>query len=174
MMDILALLQCINPTLSKTNLRRVSRIVFALLAMTGRVSMLGISRWAGKGGSYRTVQRLFNEEIAWAQVFWQFFRQHLYQDDAEYILPGSLIPREPPRLHTTINLPMDMLGFEEFFKPLLSKLTAYTGTFHSPKWTGQVIDQWIVYPDIPSFNFFHISLHLFRIAGEQGRPQTML
>jgi hypothetical protein len=35
MMDILALLQCINPTPSKTNLRRISRIVFALLVMTG-------------------------------------------------------------------------------------------------------------------------------------------
>ena len=27
--------------------------------MTGRVTMLGISWWAGKGGSYRTIQRLY-------------------------------------------------------------------------------------------------------------------
>ena len=27
--------------------------------MSGRVTMLGISRWAGKGGSYRTIQRFF-------------------------------------------------------------------------------------------------------------------
>jgi hypothetical protein len=41
MMDISALLQCTNPTLSKTNLGRVSRIVIALLAIAGRMSMLG-------------------------------------------------------------------------------------------------------------------------------------
>ena len=37
-----------------------------MLVMTGRVTMLGISRWAGKGGSYRTVQRFFSTVIPWA------------------------------------------------------------------------------------------------------------
>jgi len=32
-------------------------IIEATLSMTGRVTMLGISRWTEKGGSYRTVQR---------------------------------------------------------------------------------------------------------------------
>jgi len=59
-MNILALLQCTYPTLSKTDLRRLSRIIVAMIAMTGRVTMLSISRWAGKGGSYRTVQRFFS------------------------------------------------------------------------------------------------------------------
>src|SRR5436190_18492335 len=59
-MDILALLQCLAPLLSATTLRHLSRIIFALLAMTGRVTMLGLSRWAGTGGSYRTVQRFFS------------------------------------------------------------------------------------------------------------------
>jgi hypothetical protein len=44
--------------------------------MTGRITMLGISRWAGKGGSYRTVQRLFSTVLPWAMLFWVFFRQH--------------------------------------------------------------------------------------------------
>jgi len=38
-------------------MRRLSRIAQAMLSMSGRVTMLGLSRWAGKGGSYRTVQR---------------------------------------------------------------------------------------------------------------------
>ncbi len=42
-MDILALLQWLNPTHSNTNLRRGSRIVFAL---TGRVIMFGVSNSA--------------------------------------------------------------------------------------------------------------------------------
>jgi hypothetical protein len=41
--------------------------------MTGRVTMLGISRWAGQGGSYRTIQRFFTTKIAWCHVHWVCF-----------------------------------------------------------------------------------------------------
>ena len=58
-MDILALLQCLHPTLSLTTIRQLNRILFALLALSGRVTMLNLSRWADTGGSYRTVQRWF-------------------------------------------------------------------------------------------------------------------
>ncbi|WP_071593299.1 transposase, partial [Kamptonema formosum] len=57
MLDILPLLQCLQPEIGATSVRQLSRITFAMLAMTGRVTMLGLSRWAGPGGSYRTVQR---------------------------------------------------------------------------------------------------------------------
>ena len=57
--------------------------------MTGRVTMLGISRWTSKGGSYRTVQRLFNTVIPWSLVFWSFFYQHLFQVDDTYLLVGD-------------------------------------------------------------------------------------
>ena len=77
MLDIVALLQCFQPFLAAATLRQFSKIVFALLAMSGRVTMLGISRWAGQGGSYRTVQRFFYTVLPWATLFWVFFRQHL-------------------------------------------------------------------------------------------------
>jgi hypothetical protein len=60
-----------------------------MLVMTGRVTMLGISRWTGDGGSYRTVQRFFATAIPWAQVLWRFFRQHLFQTDDVYLLAGD-------------------------------------------------------------------------------------
>lgn len=41
-------------------------MVFATLVLSGRVTMLGISRWAGQGGSQRTVQRLFPWVLPWA------------------------------------------------------------------------------------------------------------
>jgi putative transposase len=50
-----------------------------MLAMTGRVTMLGISRWTDQGGSYRTIQRFFNTVIAWSQVQWFFIRYHLLE-----------------------------------------------------------------------------------------------
>lgn len=34
--------------------------------------MLGLSRWAGDGGRYRTIQRFYDTAIPWAQVFWFF------------------------------------------------------------------------------------------------------
>lgn len=50
-MDIVALLQCLQPAVTKTTLRQCSRIALAMLVITGRVTMLGLSRWAGTGGS---------------------------------------------------------------------------------------------------------------------------
>lgn len=44
MIHILVLLQCLTPILAVTTLRQFSRIILALLAMTGRVTMLGVSR----------------------------------------------------------------------------------------------------------------------------------
>lgn len=90
MTDILALLQPIEDQLSKTSLRQMSRIIIAMLAMTGRVTMLGLSRWAGEGGSYRTIQRFYSTAFPWAQVFWQFFRQYLFRKEAVYILARTL------------------------------------------------------------------------------------
>jgi putative transposase len=51
MTDILALLQCLAPSVTTTTLRQMNRIITAILAMTGRVTMLNISRWTDKGGS---------------------------------------------------------------------------------------------------------------------------
>ncbi len=41
MLDILALLVCLHPCVTMTTVRQLSRIILALLTMTGRVTMLG-------------------------------------------------------------------------------------------------------------------------------------
>jgi hypothetical protein len=63
-------------------------MVPALLVMTGRVTMLGISRWTEPGGSYRTIQRFYNSTIAWAKVNWIFIRHHLL-DPTDTLLIGG-------------------------------------------------------------------------------------
>lgn len=69
MLEIVALLHGINQSvLDKTTRRRLALVILALLAMAGRVTMLGISRWTEEGGSYRTIQRLFNTKIDWPSV----------------------------------------------------------------------------------------------------------
>jgi putative transposase len=112
-MDILALLQHLNPIVSKTTLRQMSLIINALLAMTGRVTMLGISRWTDKGGSYRTVQRFFQTTIPWAQMMWSFFCAHLKQAEDVYVLAGDecVVTKSGKLTH----------GLDRFFSSLLGK-----------------------------------------------------
>ena len=88
-MDIVALLACLQPLVAAVTLRQLSIIVPALLTMTGRVTMLGLSRWTEKGGSYRTVQRLFATALPWAELLVQFFQTHLFQGDHEFSLAGD-------------------------------------------------------------------------------------
>lgn len=89
MLNILTFLDCLESEIDQTTLRRLSRIILALLGMNGRVTMLGISRWAGKGGSYRSIQRYFSSVIPWATLMWIFFRAHLLQVDETYVLAGD-------------------------------------------------------------------------------------
>src|SRR5712691_3002493 len=88
-MDILACLQCLQPTVPRTTLRQCHRIALAMVVMTGRVTMLGLSRWAGPGGSYRTVQRFFATVIPWATLFWVCFRHQVYRSEDVYLLVGD-------------------------------------------------------------------------------------
>jgi hypothetical protein len=112
-MDILALLQCLQPTVTKTTLRQCNRIVLAMLVMTGRVTMLGLSRWAGTGGSYRTIQRFFATALPWATLFWVFFRHHLYRAAEVYLLVGDEVVATKAGKHT--------YGLDRFFASLYGK-----------------------------------------------------
>ncbi len=89
MSDVLALLQCLAPLLPATTLGQFGIIIVAVLAMTGRVTMLGISRWTEKGGSYRTVQRFFNSALDWGQLHWTLVKTHLLHPQDIYILAGD-------------------------------------------------------------------------------------
>ena len=96
-----------------TTIRQFSTIALALLAMTGRVTMLGISRWTAKGGSYRTVQRFFATVIPWATLFWLFFRTHLFDPDDVYLLAGDETVVTKAGKHTP--------GLDRFFASLYGK-----------------------------------------------------
>ena len=89
MMDIIPLFHCFDQCIDQTTRRQLRVVVAAMLAMTGRVTMLGLSRWAEKGGSYRTVQRLYNTVLPWGQLFWLFFRAHVYRAGESYLLVGD-------------------------------------------------------------------------------------
>ena len=57
MLDIMRVFACLSQRLSTTAWRQLTRVTEALLAMSGRVTMRGLSRWVGQGGSYRGCNR---------------------------------------------------------------------------------------------------------------------
>lgn len=112
-MDIITLLHVLRQGLDTTTIRRLGVIVRAMLTMTGRITMLGLCRWAEKGGSYRTIQRFYNTTIPWGTALWLFFKAHLYQAGADYLLVGdeSVITKAGKTTH----------GLDRFFCSLFGK-----------------------------------------------------
>lgn len=88
-MDICACVPCLHPTVPRTTLRQCRRMALAMVVMTGRVTMLGLARWASPGGSDRTVQRFGATGIPWATLFWVFFRHHIHRSEDVSLLVGD-------------------------------------------------------------------------------------
>jgi putative transposase len=89
MTDILALLQNIAPLLEKTTFRQMSQVIFRMLVASGRITMLGLSRWTEKGGSYRTIQRFYHSVLPWKAIHWLFFQERFLVPEDEYIAAGD-------------------------------------------------------------------------------------
>ena len=89
MTKIITLLQNIAPLLEKTILRQMSQVLFGMLVMSGRITMLGVSRWTGKGGSYRTIQRFYQHVLPWKAIQWMFFQKRFLKPEDEYLTVGD-------------------------------------------------------------------------------------
>jgi putative transposase len=91
MPDIMVLFACLSQCIAPTAVRQLGRVVEAMLAMSGRVTMRGLSRWGGKGGSYRTIQRFFNTSLNWCHLQWLLMRQHLLDADEVVVMSGDYV-----------------------------------------------------------------------------------
>ena len=113
MSEIVSLFTVFSPHLSATTLRQFCRIVFAVLAMTGGVTMRNISRWTTQGGSYRTIQRFFNTVLPWQTLYSVFFQAHLFDPDDVYLLAGdeTVVPKIGDKTY----------GLSRFFSSTLGK-----------------------------------------------------
>ena len=89
MPDILTLLSCFIFDLNNTSIKQMACVIQGMLTMSGRVTMLGISRWTGKGGSYRTVQRFFHSPKNWPTLMWVFFHTHCFSPQETYAIAGD-------------------------------------------------------------------------------------
>jgi putative transposase len=113
MPDILPILLMLSPVLSRKSCHQLHHIIVAMLAMTGRITQLGISRWTDKGGSYRTIQRFFHTEIDWLAVKWRFFHLFCYDPNGIYLLAGDESVVTKSGKHT--------FGLDRFFSSLYDK-----------------------------------------------------
>lgn len=113
MIDIMMVFACLSQSLGTTDLHRLNQVAQALLSMSGRVTMRGISRWAGQGGSYRTVQRFFNTAVDWSQLQWLLIRTHLLDDDEVILVSGDhvVVTKAGKQTH----------GLDRFFSSLYGK-----------------------------------------------------
>jgi len=89
MTEIVALLQNIAPVVSATILKQMSQVIYGLLISNGRITMLEISRWTERGGSYRTIQRWYHSKLVWLQILWILFTSQLWKAGHEYIAAGD-------------------------------------------------------------------------------------
>jgi putative transposase len=94
-------------------------IAQAMLTMTGRVTMLGLSRWAGKGGSYRTIQRFFNTTVNWSLLQWVLIRTHLWKPGEVMVAAGDdvIVTKSGKCTH----------GLDRFFSSIYSKVVPGLG-----------------------------------------------
>jgi len=84
MIEIMHILSSVRNLLDAKTFRQLSVLVEAVLSMTGRVTMLGMSRWSAEGGSYRTIQRFFDlPDIPWKEINWSVVKRYFTSEDDE-------------------------------------------------------------------------------------------
>jgi len=89
MSEISTVLLSLQPILSIKLFRQLSIISEALLMMQGRVTMLSMSRWTRRGGSYRTIQRFFLTHIDWSALNWALIKPRLNLHQGVILLAGD-------------------------------------------------------------------------------------
>src|SRR4029450_2862438 len=113
MPDIMVLFACLSQCVEPTPLRQLGRVIEAMLAMSGRVTMRGLSRSPGKGGSYRTIQRFFNASLNWCHLNWLVIRYHVLDADDVVLMSGD---------HVVVTKAGKMTyGLDRFFSSLYGK-----------------------------------------------------
>ena len=113
MPDIMVVLACLSQCAQPTTLRQLGRVIEAMLAISGRVTIKGLSRWSSKGGSYRTIQRLFNTPLNWLQLNWFLIRHPLWDGDDVALISGDhvVVTKSGKTTH----------GLDRFFSSLYGK-----------------------------------------------------
>ena len=113
MNEVTTILNFLHPLLDTSTYRQLLLISQTLLAMTGRITMLGISRWAEKGGSYRTIQRFFAKDILWDSLHWAVAKIFLKKSTGAILIAGDAT--------TVTKSGKETFGLGKFFSSIYSR-----------------------------------------------------
>ena len=120
-MNILALLQSIQPNLSNTNVRRMSRIILAMLSMTGRITMLGIHAGQEKAAATGRYSVSSMKSLTGHKCLVSSLKSISVHPEGEYFLVGdeSVVTKYGKETH----------GLDYFFSGLLNKVVKSIAIF---------------------------------------------
>ena len=112
---------CLYPLLDRKIYAQLILVTRALLAMTGRITMRGISRWSAKGGSYRTIQRFFSSNLPWERLNWAIAKTVLTksESESEIIIAGDGT--------TVLKSGKETFGLGKFFSSIYSRTVTALG-----------------------------------------------
>lgn len=113
MTELSTLLGCLSCLLDSRTLHQLTVISQALLMMTGRITLLGISRWAGKGGSYRTIQRFFVKPLPWGKLNWTLAKASVKASTGAILIAGDAT--------TVTKSGKETFGLGRFFSSIYSR-----------------------------------------------------
>ena len=89
MLNIMPHLECLGKTFPKQFVRLSGIVCQSMLCCKGRITMPGLSGWSGKGGSYRSIQRLYGSTVNWLQINRLFFKTHRLKENEVCLLTGD-------------------------------------------------------------------------------------
>jgi hypothetical protein len=89
MPEIITISLCFAPLLNKTTLKVMRQLIEAVLCSSGRVTMVGLSRWTERGCSYRTIQRFFGRQREWGALLWAVIEAYLVKADRVWLLAAD-------------------------------------------------------------------------------------
>jgi len=112
MLDIIPLFACFASCIPADTFRQMLCAVLAMLVIPGRITILGLSRWAPPGGSHRSLQRFFHSNIDWAQVHWLFIRTWLIGDDEFFLAADEVVVTKAGK---------KTFGLDRFFSSILKR-----------------------------------------------------
>ena len=86
MLKIMPYLECLSQTFSKKIVNLLAIVSQSMLCCKGRITMMGLRRWSGKGGSYCNIQLFYASTVNWLQLNWLFFKAHRLKQEKVSLL----------------------------------------------------------------------------------------
>jgi putative transposase len=113
-MEILSFFASCSHLLNRTSIRHLAIIAQAMLTLSGRVTIKGLSRWTQGRASYRTLQRFYAQTVPWLALSVKFFETHLFDAETEYIIGGDTT--------TITKAGKETHGLDRFFSGVLGQV----------------------------------------------------